>query len=284
MSGRTWTVSLSKTGSFRSDFLACGAKWSFRDVYAAMSEVMARLHMVDWRAVGLENFGKPVGYLSRQVLLWTRQYEAAKTHAIPAMDELIGWLPAHMPADDTTTIAHGDFRRENLMYHPTQPRVIGVLDWELATLGHPFADVAYNCMIWQTSDDDCAAVNDEDLTGDVCRRVRCHQQSGALEIVRTAELTAWRVRDEIRFERAKHDLRHLRWEISGRKRIDGNAVVSPFGRKRPRHIHDTAFGGIVADRPRHLRRVPLEALDRSEIDNAALARGDHRVFGSRLRQ
>ena len=109
---------------------------------------MARLHGVDWRAVGLENFGKPAGYLGRQISLWTRQYEAAKTHAIPAMDELIGWLPAHMPADETTTIAHGDFRLENLMYHPTEPRVIGVLDWELATLGHPFADVAYNCMIW----------------------------------------------------------------------------------------------------------------------------------------
>jgi aminoglycoside phosphotransferase (APT) family kinase protein len=116
-----------------------------RDVYAAMSEMMARLHMVDWRAV---SFGKPAGYLSRQISLWTRQYEAAKTHAIRAMDELIGWLPAHMPAEETTTIAHGDFRLENLMYHPTEPRVIGVLDWELATLGHPFADVAYNCMIW----------------------------------------------------------------------------------------------------------------------------------------
>jgi aminoglycoside phosphotransferase (APT) family kinase protein len=118
------------------------------DIYAAMSETMARLHGVDWRAVGLESFGKPVGYLGRQIALWTRQYEAAKTHAIPAMDELIAWLPAHMPADETTTIAHGDFRLENLMYHPTEPRVIGVLDWELATLGHPFADVAYNCMIW----------------------------------------------------------------------------------------------------------------------------------------
>jgi aminoglycoside phosphotransferase (APT) family kinase protein len=118
------------------------------DIYAAMSEVMARLHRVDWRTVGLENFGKPAGYLGRQISLWTRQYETAKTHAIPAMDELIGWLPAHMPANETTTIAHGDFRLENLMYHPSEPRVIGVLDWELATLGHPFADVAYNCMIW----------------------------------------------------------------------------------------------------------------------------------------
>jgi aminoglycoside phosphotransferase (APT) family kinase protein len=119
-----------------------------REIYAAMSEVMAQLHLVDWRAAGLESFGKPAGYLARQISLWTRQYEAARTHAIPAMDELIGWLPAHMPADETTTIAHGDFRLENLMYHPAEPRVIGVLDWELATLGHPFADVAYNCMIW----------------------------------------------------------------------------------------------------------------------------------------
>jgi aminoglycoside phosphotransferase (APT) family kinase protein len=117
-------------------------------IYAAMANVMARLHGVDWRAVGLEDFGKPAGYLGRQISLWTRQYEATKTHAIPPMDELIAWLPAHMPVNDATTIAHGDFRLENLMYHPSEPRVIGVLDWELATLGHPFADVAYNCMIW----------------------------------------------------------------------------------------------------------------------------------------
>jgi len=117
-------------------------------IYAAMAEVMARLHAVDWRAAGLESFGKPTGYLARQIALWTRQYEAAKTHVIAAMDELMRWLPANMPADDTTTIAHGDFRLENLMYHPNEPRVIGVLDWELATLGHPLADVAYNCMIW----------------------------------------------------------------------------------------------------------------------------------------
>ncbi|HEV2677375.1 MAG TPA: phosphotransferase family protein [Aliidongia sp.] len=119
-----------------------------RAIYGAMSDVMARLHAVDWRAVGLEGFGKPTGYLTRQIALWTRQYEAAKTQEIPAMDALIRWLPAHMPADEATTIAHGDFRLENLMFHPTEPRVLGVLDWELATIGHPFADVAYNCMIW----------------------------------------------------------------------------------------------------------------------------------------
>ncbi len=119
-----------------------------RAIYMEMVQVMARLHAVDWRAIGLENFGKPAGYLPRQISLWTRQYEAAKTHAIPAMDELIRWLPANVPAGESTTIAHGDFRLENLMYHPLEPRVVGVLDWELATLGHPLADVAYNCMIW----------------------------------------------------------------------------------------------------------------------------------------
>lgn len=117
-------------------------------IYAAMAKVMAQLHAVDWRAVGLETFGKPSGYLARQIALWTRQYQAAKTHTIAAMDKLIHWLPTHMPADETTTIAHGDFRLENLIFHESEPRVIGVLDWELATLGHPLADVAYNCMIW----------------------------------------------------------------------------------------------------------------------------------------
>jgi aminoglycoside phosphotransferase (APT) family kinase protein len=86
-------------------------------------------------------------YIARQIALWTRQYEATKTHDIPAFDQLIRWLPSNMPADEWTAIAHGDFRLENLIYHPSEPRVIGALDWELATLGHPLADVAYNCMI-----------------------------------------------------------------------------------------------------------------------------------------
>ena len=117
-------------------------------VYAEMGQTMARLHAVHWREAGLEGFGKPGGYIARQIALWTRQYEAAKTHPIPNMDALIAWLPVHTPRDDKTTIAHGDFRLENLMFHPSDIRVIGVLDWELATLGHPFADAAYNCLIW----------------------------------------------------------------------------------------------------------------------------------------
>jgi aminoglycoside phosphotransferase (APT) family kinase protein len=122
-------------------------------IYRAMCDAMASLHAVDYRAIGLETFGKPSGYLSRQIALWTKQYQRTKTYPIPAMDELIAWLPTSQPKDDRTTIAHGDFRLENLMFHPTESRVLGVLDWELATLGHPLADLAYNCMIWHLSPD-----------------------------------------------------------------------------------------------------------------------------------
>jgi aminoglycoside phosphotransferase (APT) family kinase protein len=117
-------------------------------IYRAMSDTMAALHTVDWQAVGLADFGKHSGYLSRQISLWSRQYTGGKTHEIEAMDKLMAWLPANIPAEERTTISHGDFRLENLMFDPDRPQVLATLDWELATLGHPFADVAYNCMIW----------------------------------------------------------------------------------------------------------------------------------------
>ncbi len=117
-------------------------------IYRAMAETLARLHRVDWRKAGLEGFGKPTGYLERQIALWTRQYLAAKTHEIPAMERLAAWLPANLPADERTTISHGDFRLENLIFAKDRPDVLATLDWELATLGHPFADLAYCCMIW----------------------------------------------------------------------------------------------------------------------------------------
>jgi aminoglycoside phosphotransferase (APT) family kinase protein len=124
-----------------------------RAIYGAMSANLARLHQVDWRAAGLEGFGKPTGYLSRQIALWTRQYEGGKTHDIPAMDQLIVWLPEHLPAEEITAISHGDYRMENLIFAPDRPEILATLDWELATLGHPFADLAYNCMIWRLSCD-----------------------------------------------------------------------------------------------------------------------------------
>jgi aminoglycoside phosphotransferase (APT) family kinase protein len=113
-----------------------------------MNGALARLHAVDWGRAGLTDFGKPENYVGRQTDRWTRQYQASRTGDIPAMDRLIDWLPANMPADEEVAIAHGDFRLENLIFHPTEPRVLAVLDWELSTLGHPLSDLAYNCMTY----------------------------------------------------------------------------------------------------------------------------------------
>ncbi len=115
-------------------------------LYDAMNDTLARLHGVDWRAAGLADFGKPDRYLARQTERWTRQYQASKTEDIATMDRLIDWLPRHLPEDDAVAIAHGDFRLENLIFHPNEPTVLAVLDWELSTLGHPLSDLAYNCM------------------------------------------------------------------------------------------------------------------------------------------
>jgi aminoglycoside phosphotransferase (APT) family kinase protein len=117
-------------------------------IYDSMNEMMARLHKVDYNAVGLGDYGRPQAYIQRQVARWTKQYEASIIDPIPEMDQLIEWLPKHIPADDETTIAHGDFRLGNLIVHPTEPRIIGVLDWELSTLGHPLADLAWNCLAY----------------------------------------------------------------------------------------------------------------------------------------
>lgn len=116
--------------------------------YDAMNATLAALHQADWRAAGLADFGKPEQYVARQVDRWTKQYVAAKTGDIPAMDRLMEWLPRNVPAGDETTIAHGDYRLGNLMLHPTKPKVLAILDWELATLGHPLGDLAYNCMAY----------------------------------------------------------------------------------------------------------------------------------------
>jgi aminoglycoside phosphotransferase (APT) family kinase protein len=119
-------------------------------MFGSMAEVLARLHNVNWSAVGLADYGKPGNFFSRQVARWTRQWQASKTRDNPALERLIRWLPAHLPEGDETTICHGDFRMGNLIFHPTEPRVVAVLDWELSTLGHPLADVAFNCMAWRT--------------------------------------------------------------------------------------------------------------------------------------
>jgi aminoglycoside phosphotransferase (APT) family kinase protein len=117
-------------------------------LYDNLNETMARLHAVDYEAIGLGDYGKPGNYFERQIGRWIKQYRGAETHLIPSMENLIEALPGRVPADQSVSIAHGDYRPENMMFHPTEPRIIAVLDWELSTLGHPLADLAYNCIIY----------------------------------------------------------------------------------------------------------------------------------------
>ncbi|HVC02917.1 MAG TPA: phosphotransferase [Steroidobacteraceae bacterium] len=118
-------------------------------IFDEMNRVIAALHSVDHAALGLRDYGKPGRYIARQVSRWTEQYRASETERIEAMDKLIAWLPAHIPAGEEITVVHGDFRLDNLVFHPTEPRILAVLDWELSTLGHPLADFAYHCMAWR---------------------------------------------------------------------------------------------------------------------------------------
>ena len=122
-----------------------------RAVYEEMTRVIAALHSVDYNAVGLGDFGKPGRYIERQVVRWTQQYRGSATESIDAMERLIEWLPKHIPADEETAIVHGDFRLDNAIFHPTEPRILAVLDWELSTLGHPLVDLAYLCMRYHLS-------------------------------------------------------------------------------------------------------------------------------------
>jgi aminoglycoside phosphotransferase (APT) family kinase protein len=121
-------------------------------IFDSMNDVLARLHMVDYARVGLGDYGRTGQYIARQVARWSRQYAELKTEDIPAMDKLADWLPANIPAEDPTAIAHGDYRLGNLIVHPTEPRIVAVLDWELSTLGHPLADLAYNCIGYHLPD------------------------------------------------------------------------------------------------------------------------------------
>ena len=122
-----------------------------RAIYEEMTRVIAALHTVDYTAVGLGDYGKPGHYIERQVARWTQQYRASETETIDAVERLIEWLPQHIPADEETGIVHGDFRLDNAIFHPSEPRILAVLDWELSTLGHPLVDLAYLCMRYHLS-------------------------------------------------------------------------------------------------------------------------------------
>ncbi len=115
-------------------------------IYDEMNRVISALHQVDYEAIGLGDFGKPGNYFARQIGRWSKQYLASETDPIPEMNRLIDWLPAHIPAGDETSIVHGDFRLDNMIFAADRPKVIAVLDWELSTLGHPLADFSYHCM------------------------------------------------------------------------------------------------------------------------------------------
>ena len=116
--------------------------------YDEMNRVIAQLHTIDYKAIGLETYGKPGNYFARQIDRWTKQYRASETEKIDAMDALIDWLPNNIPPGDETSIVHGDYRLDNMIFHPTEPRILAILDWELSTLGHPLADFSYHCMSW----------------------------------------------------------------------------------------------------------------------------------------
>lgn len=117
------------------------------DMYQNMVEVLAALHSVDIEEVGLSEYGRPGNYYERQFSRWSKQYKLSETQDIPEMDQLIAWLEKNLPEDDgKVSLVHGDYRMDNLMFHPTEPKVVAVLDWELSTLGHPYADLAYQCM------------------------------------------------------------------------------------------------------------------------------------------
>jgi aminoglycoside phosphotransferase (APT) family kinase protein len=119
-------------------------------IYDSMNAALAALHSADPARVGLGDFGRPGSYFERQTARWSGQYRASETDAIPAMDALIGWLERETPADDgRVSLVHGDYRLDNMIFEPSGPRILALLDWELSTLGHPFADLAYQCMQWR---------------------------------------------------------------------------------------------------------------------------------------
>ncbi len=122
-------------------------------IYDAMNDVIAKIHSADYAAIGLDDFGKPGNYFERQIARWSKQYKASETETIDAMEQLIVWLPENIPPGDDVSVVHGDYRLDNMVFHPTEPRVLAVLDWELSTLGNPLGDFAYHLMPWRLAPD-----------------------------------------------------------------------------------------------------------------------------------
>jgi aminoglycoside phosphotransferase (APT) family kinase protein len=134
-------------------------------VYDEMNRVISSLHKVDYQAIGLDDFGRPGNYFARQIGRWSKQYLASETEPIPEMNRLIDWLPANIPPGDETTVVHGDFRMDNMIFAHDAPKVIAVLDWELSTLGHPLADFSYHCMGYHIPPEQFRGIAGLDLAG-----------------------------------------------------------------------------------------------------------------------
>jgi aminoglycoside phosphotransferase (APT) family kinase protein len=132
-------------------------------IYAETNRVIAALHRVDYSALGLSDYGKAGDYLQRQIARWSRQYRASTLQSIEALDRLIDWLPQHIPDSAGTTLVHGDYRLDNVIFHPREPRILAVIDWELSTLGDPLVDFAYHCMRWRVPAEGLRGLLDRDL-------------------------------------------------------------------------------------------------------------------------
>jgi aminoglycoside phosphotransferase (APT) family kinase protein len=122
-------------------------------IYEAKIDTLARLHKADWQALGLADFGRPGSYVARQISRWGKQYKASETEPVEAMDRLLDWLPANAPPTDDTTIVHGDYRLDNMIFDRGAPRVLAVIDWEISTLGDPLAELSYLCMMYRVPED-----------------------------------------------------------------------------------------------------------------------------------
>ena len=152
-------------------------------IYDDLNKNLAKLHNFNHESIGLKDFGVPGNYFSRQISRWTKQYRLSETKEISAMDNLISWLPKNIPEGDDSSIVHGDYRLDNVIIHPTEPRIIGILDWELSTIGHPLGDFTYHLLTWQLPDvgigsggflgknlNDLGIPNQEDYIDQYCER------------------------------------------------------------------------------------------------------------------
>ena len=134
-----------------------------RPAYRQVATTLARIHALDWNRLGLADFGRHDAYFQRQIRRWTRQWEISRTRSLDDIDALIEWLPRNLPADEITTIVHGDYRVGNLMFHPDKPEIAAVFDWELSTLGHPLADLSHSCIAWYSTPAQYCGVDGLDL-------------------------------------------------------------------------------------------------------------------------